>query len=133
MSRAVFRQHAWQDQPGGHGQYDQKCVAPFAATLVKPGIIETTAEKPNAANGKCQRSTTGCDDDAETRMQAACALGDQEKSHEGQVFRWKSAPCRHLLAVVLGIPIQQGLLLGRRQIFNVGIERQPSDHEGQAG
>lgn len=61
----------------------RNAVAPFAAMLVsrvtgarvpnettsttalaawnskKPGIIETTAEKPSAANGRCRRSTTG--------------------------------------------------------------------------
>ena len=82
-SRAVFKEHAREDQPEGHGHDDQKGRSAFAAMLVsraagapgpietnltrpaaalnkkKPGIIETTAEKARAAKGRCRRSTTG--------------------------------------------------------------------------
>src|ERR1700682_1056263 len=104
----ALEQHARENQPGGHGHDDQKCVAPLVAMLVsraagavgpietsstrsvaalnrkKPGINETTAEKATAAKSRCRRSTTGVG-----RCPLWCAFRTRvghrvrsEKSHE---------------------------------------------------
>src|ERR1700726_5069718 len=73
----ALEQHAREDQPEGHGHDDQKCggaargatgaIGPIetnsrrpvaALNRKKPRIDETTV-KARAANGRCQRLTTG--------------------------------------------------------------------------
>lgn len=78
-----LEQQARQDQPEGHGQGDEKrrravrdraleqverCLVADRHVLMRalaawnrksPGIIETTAENPSAANGRCRRSAAG--------------------------------------------------------------------------
>src|ERR1051325_3251730 len=101
-SRAVFKQHAWQDQSEGHGQCrgairgdvrqqiyrrpppmeTNSTRALAASKRKKPGIIEATAEKASAAKGRCRRSAEADHEHADAGVDPASDAKRDPRAYE---------------------------------------------------